>query len=530
MVPTDDDLLTKLKVTRQQLDDLLNLSDITYYDLLKAFGRDVHKDLAIRLKVGAGVLSDHLSQLDSANKLWELATSEVGPGVDALKRVLLPKLHPIPLKKLVVQASGAGAASASGLDGALKPKSSPLLGRESVTPPVVARNEENSRPAPAVERPVVITVHGIKTRGKWQMDLAPVLANAGFIPVPLDYGNFLGLQLLLPSSRRKKVDWFRDEYRRVCAEEGVTRPSIVVHSFGTYLVARAMQIYDPLKFDRVIFCGSIVRREYPWTDRFERDQVRAVLNDFGRMDFWAGIVAWVVNDAGDSGRNGFNDTAGGKVEQIDHPEFRHGDYFFRGNYEESWTPFLLAKPQKVIPKTTAMPPNWRFRTIVIIAMLALALFSYFVALPRIRPLIFGDLNPPSVNALKPIPGRSIDSSLTISDNVTREVSEALLKSRKTGASGESQEAYLAFGWSSKAATPQGFALDDTFQGYLGLGIGDRAQPSATILVDRCGRKVQVPATRDRPRLVLLVFPFDDTAYNRITDRTKSLEEVIKIIK
>ena len=34
------------------------------------------------------------------------------------------------------------------------------------------------------------------------------------------------------------------------------------------------------------------------------------------------------------------DWLGGGDNQIDHPEFRHGDYFFVGNYKESWIPFL----------------------------------------------------------------------------------------------------------------------------------------------------------------------------------------------
>ena len=98
--------------------------------------------------------------------------------------------------------------------------------------------------------------------------------------------------MLVPWLRQRKIDWFRDKYEQVCDREKITRPSIIAHSFGTYLVARAMQKYQPVKFDRVIFCGAIVQREYPWNHMFDNGQVRAILNDFGRMDFWAGIVSW----------------------------------------------------------------------------------------------------------------------------------------------------------------------------------------------------------------------------------------------
>lgn len=223
---------------------------------------------------------------------------------------------------------------------------------------------------------VVITLHGIKTRGAWQKDLVPILHDAGYKSVPLDYDYFLALKMIMPGQRRKKVDWFRDEYERVCDRERVDRPSIIAHSFGTYLVARAMQKYRPVKFDRVILCGSIVQREYPWSSIVRNEQAVAVMNDFGRMDFWAGIVAWAVSDAGQSGRHGFNDLSDGKVEQVDNPEFRHGDYFSIGNYKESWIPFLraAARPR---PEPTPRPvSNTRFRfAIGILLVVLLAIIS-----------------------------------------------------------------------------------------------------------------------------------------------------------
>ena len=121
-----------------------------------------------------------------------------------------------------------------------------------------------------------------------------------------------------------------------------------------------MQKYSPIKFDRIILCGAIVQKSYKWSNMFSNEQVFAVLNDYGGMDFWAGIVAWGVEDAGPSGRLGFDDLAEGKVSQIEHPEFRHGDYFFVGNYKESWVPFLRAEPQKTIIQTPQSRSNWRF--------------------------------------------------------------------------------------------------------------------------------------------------------------------------
>ncbi len=55
---------------------------------------------------------------------------------------------------------------------------------------------------------VVISLHGIRTRGKWQKELAPLLNQSGFTAVLSDYGYFNALELLLPWSREKRVSGF----------------------------------------------------------------------------------------------------------------------------------------------------------------------------------------------------------------------------------------------------------------------------------------------------------------------------------
>jgi hypothetical protein len=124
---------------------------------------------------------------------------------------------------------------------------------------------------------VVMSLHGIRTRGTWQKELVPELSRAGFIPVPLDYGWFGAVKLLLPWSRQKQVDWFRDEYLKKCDSHQCTRPCMIAHSFGTYLVASSVHKYM-IEFDRVIFCGAIVRRDYPWSQLIDHGLVQRALN------------------------------------------------------------------------------------------------------------------------------------------------------------------------------------------------------------------------------------------------------------
>lgn len=220
----------------------------------------------------------------------------------------------------------------------------------------------------------VFLLHGIKTRGKWQKDVSPLLSDHDLTPVPLDFGYFGVRQLVWPWARKKKLQWLLVEYTNECKRLRCESPSIVAHSFGCYLVASLLKKYSQVHFDRIIFCGSIVHPDYPWADLAERGQVKAVLNQYGGNDFWAWVVQWAVKDAGPSGYSGFGQHAA-VVQQQNHSELEHSDYFYDLNYDQNWIPFLLGRP---IPSVTASPDrwqppvNWRFR-VVLAAVLLLSL-------------------------------------------------------------------------------------------------------------------------------------------------------------
>lgn len=238
--------------------------------------------------------------------------------------------------------------------------------------------------------PVVISLHGIRTRGAWQKEsLGRALNENGFVHVALDFGFFNAIQLLIPSLRRAKVDWFRDKYTEN-RRDGAPPPSVIAHSFGTYLVARLMQIYDNVDFDfgRIILCGSIVDRWYPWSAMFKANRCEAVLNDYGQMDVWARIAKFFINDAGDSGVQGFFDDVDGRVVQNRHPEFRHSDYFFEANYRRNWIPFLLGVQPKGLTAADRPPINWHYQVtraagvLIVVALLLLVWWQWAPAKPE----------------------------------------------------------------------------------------------------------------------------------------------------
>jgi hypothetical protein len=229
----------------------------------------------------------------------------------------------------------------------------------------------------------VFLLHGIKTRGKWQKDVSPLLSAQGLIPIPLDFGNFGARQLVWPQSRKKKLLWLRAEYEKECDRLRCESPSIVAHSFGCYLVASLLKKYRQVRFDRIIFCGSIVHPGYPWADVVARGQAKSVLNQYGGEDFWAWVVQWVVEDAGPSGFSGF-DRPCAVVQQQNNPEFEHSDYFYDLNYNENWIRFLLGKPlaaETAGSYAAKAPINWRFRFVLaaglLLCLVAVVLLGWF---------------------------------------------------------------------------------------------------------------------------------------------------------
>jgi len=192
------------------------------------------------------------------------------------------------------------------------------------------------RPPP----PVIISLHGIRTAGAWQKQLATPIAAAGAIPVALDYGYFSALQLLTRSAREARVRWLRDEVERVRSRFPDRPLSMVAHSFGSYLTAALLEAHPAVCFATVLLAGSIVRSDYPWPALLASYRVGFVANYVGGRDLWPRIAHWCVPGAGDSGRNGFTGSHPALYQQYS-ARHRHSDHFNAGDVNAFWLPMLI---------------------------------------------------------------------------------------------------------------------------------------------------------------------------------------------
>jgi hypothetical protein len=203
-------------------------------------------------------------------------------------------------------------------------------------------------------QPVVIPLHGIRTHAEWQRAFAEVAHQNNFACplVKWSFGYFPLVRFVIPSQREAKIRWFRSAYgdlindRRFIIAKDDT-PSIVAHSFGTYILGYSLLRYSDLKFDKIILCGSILPRNFPWDKILERGQVNYVRNEYGIKDVWVRLVEWFIRGTGTSGWNGFAISH----ERLIQKEFLfdHSEYFDQGHMSKKWVPFLFLYPPKLLP-------------------------------------------------------------------------------------------------------------------------------------------------------------------------------------
>jgi hypothetical protein len=220
-------------------------------------------------------------------------------------------------------------------------------------------NPSQLSPKPIAQQPIVLSIHGIRTTGAWQKSITPILAEAGFVHYPYDYGFFFVLKMLFPWIRSRRVVAFREFYESVHEKASGVPISLIAQSFGTYIAAKTMVNYAQVSFDQIIFCGSIVQREYDWAGIIARGQARRVLHDYGSKDIWVRLAEWVIIDAGPSGQAGFIDPPPNHVIQQMHPNFRHSDHFYPSNFRQRWVPFLRGEALAMIQPVRPPRFNWK---------------------------------------------------------------------------------------------------------------------------------------------------------------------------
>jgi CheY-like chemotaxis protein len=195
------------------------------------------------------------------------------------------------------------------------------------------------------EKPLhVLSVHGIMTFGDWQSRLKNILArkkpDVGFHSYK--YGYFPVFDFLLPIVRRKEVERLAKHLEVLFLTNEKVEFIIFCHSFGTYLVAKAMLSLflknGRLPVRTVVLSGSVLPENFDWS--FARQMNFQIINDCADKDYIlyvSKLFVWGTGMAGKCGFIGFND------EKILNRYFQggHSSYFNGDNFmEEFWLPVV----------------------------------------------------------------------------------------------------------------------------------------------------------------------------------------------
>lgn len=234
---------------------------------------------------------------------------------------------------------------------------------------IVPADDRFSAPNFSVKR-VVFVIHGIRDVGYWTQKIARQIKSRAakngqlheWATETSSYGYFPMLPFLLPWYRRRKVEWLMDQYTENLARYPCASFSFVGHSNGTYLLAKALELYPCCRFDRVVFAGSVVRRSYHWEKLLASNppRVGAVLNFVASRDW---VVAFFpklfqdlhLQDLGSAGHDGFIEIQGHKKSSLHQLEYVSGahsaaiqetvwqtiaDFVFDGNIKLGTAPLL----------------------------------------------------------------------------------------------------------------------------------------------------------------------------------------------
>jgi len=223
--------------------------------------------------------------------------------------------------------------------------------------------------AAAIPDRLLITVHGIRTYGKWQASLQRAMRTTSreFDFVDVKYGFFDLLSFSIPLLRLRKAREAALQLINAINNSSEKKIYIVAHSFGTLVVSEALKMSTPAKkISRIIFCGSPISHKSDLSHI--QKSTEFLVNDCGSSDavlILARVALWGL---GDAGRVGFNNSNSSKFINR-HFRGGHSLYFkeYKDNafYTKYWTPLLA---DDIIPEPNDDRSNYFGEDIIDIAI------------------------------------------------------------------------------------------------------------------------------------------------------------------
>lgn len=194
----------------------------------------------------------------------------------------------------------------------------------------------------------LITVHGIKSHGDWNAEVAHIASSSGWIVAPYVYGS-VGATVLLRSSKQSRIiDGFRSHLEDIRSRYQCDI-SVIAHSFGTYVVAKYLQGFDrcPTPIDTLILTGAILNQNLDLSQWF--GNVGKVINEVAPNDKLGKYAKWLTFGRnpliGRCGELGFSRSCN-LLQQRRCDVFNHNNVIRRDIVSRQWMPWLEANVGK----------------------------------------------------------------------------------------------------------------------------------------------------------------------------------------
>lgn len=220
------------------------------------------------------------------------------------------------------------------------------------------------------------------------------MRKAGFIVEPTNFGRMNLIEFLLPGAyfRNKAIDQVWIQIQHAIKRHPGARVSIIAHSFGTYIVAMLLKHQFTLQLDRIVFCGSVVRSNFPFEQIDERYK-GSIVNEVGTADPWPALAESVTTGYGSAGTYGFERPG---VRDRYYNGAGHGFFLNAEFCEKRWVNILVRDDKEDIEDgdvPALSPPLWvrlisifKIKYILVVVLAAMiASFAWEARRPRPAP-------------------------------------------------------------------------------------------------------------------------------------------------
>jgi len=181
-----------------------------------------------------------------------------------------------------------------------------------------------------------MSIHGWGSTGDWHNDFSLAAEELGFIPIPFNYGFTLRFDTFKVNSLINKFrTWYfeivNDSKYELNINEPYYRPSIVAHSLGSWIIARAIEKYSDIKFDKIFLYGSIIPYSFDWYSLILRGQVHLIITETSKKDQFVRFGALITGKQLSCCRNGFKQQSR-FIKYEDASKFYHSDFQYKNRF------------------------------------------------------------------------------------------------------------------------------------------------------------------------------------------------------